>query len=98
VTWTIDGEGAEIAALDRLVELGGLRVLEVGAGDGRLTLKYAARTAEVLAVEPDEELVADARAALPPELADRVRFEAVDILELESPPASYDAAVLSWSL
>ena len=38
---TIDPEGAELAALGKLVDFAGLHVLEVGCGDGRLTWRYA---------------------------------------------------------
>jgi hypothetical protein len=52
----------------------------------------------VLGIEPDEELVARARADLLPELAGRVRFEAASVLELAEPGGRYDVALLSWSL
>lgn len=98
MAWTADVFGAETAALAELVDLAGLRVLEVGAGDGRLTRRYASQAGEVVGIEPDPELVADARAALPAELADRVRFEETDVVELDVPPGRFDLVLLSWSL
>ena len=43
----IDPEGKEIAALRRLAHWGGVRVLEFGCGDGRLTLRLASLGAHV---------------------------------------------------
>jgi hypothetical protein len=68
VAWHRDVFGAETAALRKLVDLTGLRVLEIGSGDGRLTRRYAPEAAEVLGIEPDEELVARARGSIRPSL------------------------------
>jgi predicted RNA methylase len=86
VAWRIDPEGAETDALARLAPVDGLRVLELGCGDGRLTFRYAAAAASVLAVDPDAEQIASARAALPAELADRVSFAATGAAEVDLPP------------
>jgi cyclopropane fatty-acyl-phospholipid synthase-like methyltransferase len=93
-----DAEHAEIPALDSLIDLAGLRILEIGSGEGRQTVRYAAAAASVLAIEPDEEAVATAQAELPPELRDRVTFRLQDVVDLDEPPGSFDAAFLSWSL
>lgn len=98
MAFVLDPEGREVEALAELVDFAGLRVLEVGAGEGRLTWRYAGRAAEVLAIEPGEELVAQARADLPPELAERVRLEVLDAVDLDVPASSYDLALFSWSL
>ena len=50
---SVDPEGAHLAALRRLAAFRGQRVLEVGCGDGRLTLGVAADGATVLAFDPD---------------------------------------------
>ncbi len=93
-----DPEGAELEALARIVDVTGLRVLEIGCGDGRLTARVASAAASVLAIDPDEELIAEARRTLPAELAEKVRFEVADAVELQHPPRSFDLALLSWSL
>lgn len=98
MTWVLDPSGDETAALAGLVDFSGLRVLEIGAGEGRLTSRYAASAASVLAVDPDAERLAKARADLAPELADRVRFEVADAVELDVSRASFDLAFFSWSL
>lgn len=93
-----DPEGAETDALARLVDFSGLRVLEVGCGEGRLTRRYAAAASSVLGIDPDEGRIALARAELPPQLADRVGFRVLGATELDEPPGSFDVAFLAWSL
>lgn len=93
-----DPEGAETAALARLAPMEGMRVLELGCGDGRLTLRYAERAATVLAVDPDPDSIAAARAALPSALADRVSFAVAAAVEVDAPSAEFDLALFSWSL
>ena len=94
----IDPEGAELEALARLGPVDGLRVVELGCGDGRLTFRYAHATASVLAVDPEPDLISAARASLPASLADRVSFVAAGAAEIDLPPASFDLALFSWSL
>lgn len=93
-----DPEGADAAALDALADLRGCRVLEIGAGEGRLTWHLARQAELVLAIDSDPASVDAARAATPPDLADRVTFKAADAVELDEPEESFDAAFLSWSL
>jgi predicted RNA methylase len=76
----------------------GLRVLELGCGDGRLTWRYAGPAEEVLGIDPDEEAIAAARAATPRELRDRVCFEVASPVEREAPRDHFDLAFFSWSL
>jgi predicted RNA methylase len=53
----LDPEGAHLAALQRLGDFAGRRVLEMGCGDGRLTLATAADVAHVFAFDPDAEAI-----------------------------------------
>jgi ubiquinone/menaquinone biosynthesis C-methylase UbiE len=94
----IDHEENELAALRSTGILDGARVLEVGCGDGRLTLGYAPLTRSVLGIDPDAEAIAKARETLPDELAGRVRFETGSAMELSQPPGSFDVCLLSHSL
>lgn len=93
-----DPRGAEARALAALGEFDGKRVLEIGCGDGRLTWLYAEQAAEVLGVDPEEESIREARAALPDQLADRVEFRVADARALDVPRERFDIAFLSWSL
>jgi ubiquinone/menaquinone biosynthesis C-methylase UbiE len=94
----LDPEGAHLAALRRIQDFTGARVIEVGCGDGRLTLGIAGRAARVLAFDPDEAAVSRARAAVSDELRERVRYEVASAIEVEVAAASFDIAVFSWAL
>lgn len=95
---TLDPEGAHLAALLRLADFDGARVLEMGCGEGRLTTGIAEDAASVLAFDPDAAAVEQARAALPATLADRVAFRVASAEQLEIAPGSFDLVVFSWSL
>lgn len=98
MTRVIDPESAHLAALRRQAGFHGKAVLEVGCGDGRLTLGIAAEAAHVVAFDPDAEAVGRARAALPAELADRVAFHAASGTAIHVPRVAFDLVVFSWSL
>jgi ubiquinone/menaquinone biosynthesis C-methylase UbiE len=93
-----DPSGTEARALEALGDFEGKRVLEVGCGDGRLTLLYAERAAEVLGIDTEEESIREARGALPDRLRDRVEFRVADVQALDVPRQKFDIAFLSWSL
>ncbi|MFN2470810.1 MAG: class I SAM-dependent methyltransferase [Gaiellaceae bacterium] len=75
VNSVLDPEGEHIAALRRLADFRGQRVLELGCGGGRLTLGIATEAASVLAFDPDAEAVERARSFLPASLAERVAYQ-----------------------
>ena len=94
----LDPEGAHLAALHRLQDFTGARVIEVGCGDGRLTLGIAERAASVLAFDSDGAAISRARAALPDRLAGKVSYRAASAIDVELAPASHDIALFSWAL
>jgi predicted RNA methylase len=94
----IDPEGAHLAALHRLAHFNSQRVIELGCGDGRLTIGIAADAAGVLAFDPDADAVERARRSLPIELAQRVRYQVASGKEIEVEPGAFDLALFSWSL
>jgi ubiquinone/menaquinone biosynthesis C-methylase UbiE len=98
VTPVLDPEGVHVAALRRLADFRGRRVLEMGCGDGRLTAGIAEDAEHVLAFDPDAERVAEAERTLPVELAERVSFQVASGKEIGIPPHSFDIVVFSWSL
>ena len=95
---TLDPEGAHLASLRRLADFRGQRVLEMGCGEGRLTRGIAAEAASVLAFDPADASVREARASFPADLADRVEFRVASAEAIEIPPGSFDLVVFSWAL
>jgi ubiquinone/menaquinone biosynthesis C-methylase UbiE len=98
VPGVLDPEGRELAVVRELVDFRGKRVLEIGAGDGRVTFGYARDAASVLAIDTDDEAIAAAREALPRRLRSKVELRVADAAELDEPAASFDLAYFSWSL
>ncbi len=94
----VDPEGAHLAALRRLADFRGQRVLELGCGDGRLTVGIATDAKSVRAFDPDAGEVERARHSLPAELEQRVTYQVASGKEIEIEPASFDLALFSWSL
>jgi ubiquinone/menaquinone biosynthesis C-methylase UbiE len=98
VPLVVDPDGIELATIRELVDVRGLRVVEIGCGDGRMTFDYAGEAASVFAFDPEDELIEQARTATPRELRRRIRFEAADAAEIELPEREFDLALFSWSL
>jgi ubiquinone/menaquinone biosynthesis C-methylase UbiE len=98
VARTLDPEGAHLAALRRLADFNGRRVLEMGCGEGRLTRGIATDAASVVAFDPDAASIAEARASFPSELAGRVAFQVASAEEIEIERGSFDLVVFSWAL
>ena len=94
----VDPEGVEIATIRELLDPGGLEVVDVGCGDGRMTFELARAGARVFGFDPDDEVIARARAETPRGLEQRVRFEVGDAAQIELPRGEFDLAMFSWSL
>ncbi|HXV57395.1 MAG TPA: class I SAM-dependent methyltransferase [Gaiellaceae bacterium] len=94
----LDPEGSHLAALRRLADFRGARVLEVGCGDGRLTAGIAEEAASVWAFDPDGAAIARAGARLAGDVAERVTLRVGGAREIEIPRADFDLVVFSWSL
>jgi 2-polyprenyl-3-methyl-5-hydroxy-6-metoxy-1,4-benzoquinol methylase len=94
----LDPEEVHLAALRRLGNFRDQRIIELGCGDGRLTIPIATEAAFVLAFDPDEEGVESARRSLPAELANRVAYQVASGKQIEIEPTSFDLALFSWSL
>jgi len=89
---------SEVNALRALGGVKDARVLEIGCGDGRLTYLFAAEARSVLALDTKAESIEEAKKNLPADLAGRVRFEVLNALDLDFPPASFDTALFSLTL
>jgi 2-polyprenyl-3-methyl-5-hydroxy-6-metoxy-1,4-benzoquinol methylase len=94
----LDPEDTELKALHDYADFAGKRVLEIGCGDGRLTWRYADRTASIVAIDPKAEDIEAALVDCPDELRARIDFRVTRLEELEFPAEKFDLALLSWSL
>ena len=88
-----DSEQLESDSLHGLIRFDGLRVLEVGCGDGRLLRHYADHAGLAVGVDPDPDEAALARSELP-----RASFALARAEALPFPGSSFDAVVFAWSL
>ena len=94
----VDPEKNEIRALRQIATWRGKRVLEIGCGEGRLTLRLAGLGARVEAIDPDRRLLRAARQALPGRFAGRVRYRAGSACPLNYRSGSFERVVFAWSL
>lgn len=94
----IDPEQNEVRALERVTSWRRKGVLEIGCGDGRLTLRLARLGAFVQAIDPDATLIRTARRKLPKRFANRVRYHVGNAEHLDHANESFDLAVFAWSL
>lgn len=94
----IDPEQNEVRALERVTHWRRERVIEIGCGDGRLTLRLARLGAFVHAIDPDAKLIRTARRKLPKRFANRVRYHVGNAEHLDHANESFDLAVFAWSL
>ena len=98
MTLVIDPEKNEIRALRQVADWRGKRVIEIGCGEGRLTLRLARLGAFVTAIDPDAKLIRAARRKLPERFAERVRYHVGKAEQLKHSDQAYDLAVFAWVL
>ena len=93
-----DPEGVEQRHLGGLVQFAGKRVLEIGCGDGRLTWKYARLARQVVGIDLDADGLRFASIERPSDLEKSVAFVRASSTGLPLPRATFDIALLAWSL
>jgi len=94
----VDPDRTEVQALRLAADWRLKRVLDLGCGDGRLTLRLAGLGASVHGIDPDRELIREARQGLPRRFADRVRYSVGHAQDTRLPRGTFDRVVFSWSL
>ena len=94
----IDPVGAEPAMLALVADFTGMRVLEVGGGDGRMTAMLSGQANSVLSIDTDAEktAVANERSAEPVDAS--VEYRVGDICTIQLQPGEFGAAFLALSL
>ncbi len=94
----IDPERRDLAVTRRHLRFEGSDVLEVGCGDGRMTLQYAHLARKVLAIDPNPRLIAAAKAALPRNLRGQVTYRVASGESLPAKDSTFDIVFFTWSL
>lgn len=89
------GETTDFEVLDRLVDVSGLSLLDIGCGAGRLTRELAKRGASVTGVEPDPIQAAKNRQA---EAVPGVTFVEGGAQDLDAGDGSIDGVFFKYSL
>jgi ubiquinone/menaquinone biosynthesis C-methylase UbiE len=93
-----DPEGIEIKTVLKHLSFDGKDVLEIGCGDGRLTLRYARMARRVVAIDPLEEGIEKAKRDQPKNLLRKVEFRVGRGEKLVFPDQSFEMVFFSWSL
>ena len=95
----IDPAGNEVRALEQVTQWRGKRVLELGCGSGRLTLRLARLgAASIDAWDRDTTLIDAARKILPKSYAHRIAYHAGEAERVEHQANTFDLVVFSWAL
>ena len=89
---------AEIELSAYGVDLRGLRVADIGSGEGRLAFGAARDAAFVLGVDPDRGALARARAEARRQGVSNVTFSEGAAQSLRLRDASFDVVIFSWTL
>jgi len=99
MTLIVDPARDEVRALRKAVNWRGKRVIEIGCGDGRLTLRLASLgPLQIQALDPGAKLIRAARKSLPERYSQRIHYQVGHAERLKFPPNMFDVAVFSWVL
>jgi ubiquinone/menaquinone biosynthesis C-methylase UbiE len=93
-----DPEGHETDWIHEIVDFRGRRVLEVGAGQGRLTWRFADAARWTVGIDADPETLYFAPRECPPELRPAVFWAMAEAERLPFARETFDLALLAWSL
>jgi len=95
----IDPAKVELKALKKVAVWRGVRLLELGCGDGRLTLRLASLgPRRIDALDPDPNKVRLARRNLPSAHRNRVHYAVGQAEHLRQSDGAFDIVVFSWAL
>jgi ubiquinone/menaquinone biosynthesis C-methylase UbiE len=94
----LDPAGVELRTIHELADLRNAHVLEVGAGDGRLTFRYAMETKSVIGIDTKEPDIQSAVRTCSAELRAKVHFLCASASALPFPAGGFDVVLLASSL
>jgi ubiquinone/menaquinone biosynthesis C-methylase UbiE len=94
----VDPAGIEPRAILQAVDFRNARVLEVGAGDGRLTFRYAANSRSVVGIDTKEPEIRSAAQGTGTEPRGHVRFLCASASELPFSADKFEIVLLASSL
>ena len=94
----VDATGTELRAIQELTDLRNARVLEIGAGDGRLTFRYAAKPVSVVGLDLKEVDIRRAVRNCRSEFLGKVGFLCASAAALPFPAGRFDIAIFASSL
>ncbi len=93
-----DYQGNILRALDEIINVDGLDVLDLGAGTGRLTLMLAPRVKSIRAFDVSEEMLRVCRERLVASGLSNWQVDTADHRQLPIPNYSADLVVSGWSV
>ena len=93
-----DPAGAETGIIARVADFAGMRVLEVGGGDGRMTVIFSGQANSVLSIDTDAELIALANEKSAEPGHANVEYRVGDICVIKLQPGEFDIVFLALSL
>ena len=94
----VDPAGVMPGAILKAADFREARVLEVGAGDGRLTFQYAAEPKSVVGIDTKEPEIRAASQRSGMELCGNVQFLCASATALPFPPEQFEVILLASSL
>lgn len=94
----LDPEAVEPSMLRAAAPLEGKRVLEIGAGNGRLSFRVGAETDRVVGIDLSRRSLAEAQRSRPLALDRCLHFSCGDARRLPFRDACFDIALLAWTL
>jgi len=94
----VDPAGVMPRAILKAVDFRGARVLEIGAGDGRLTFQYAAEPSSVVGIDTKEQEIRAASDCPAVELRGEVQFLCASATALPFSAEQFGIVLLASSL
>jgi len=94
----IDPAGVEPRAILQAADFHNVRVLEVGAGDGRLTFRYAEAPTSVVGIDTNETEIRSTVKGYRPELRGHVHFLSASATALPFSAEEFGVVLLASSL